>query len=83
MVLVLDIARWGSGQDVAFTLLRCTTSKLRVMSRSADSRAPQAQEAASQIMLRYCSEEARGESGYILGVFATKDQVVGTSKDYC
>ena len=36
----------------------------------------------SQIILRACSEEARGEPGYI-GVFAPKDQVVGTSKDYC
>ena len=48
----------------------------------------QAWDTASQIMLRDCSEKAGGrggrggEPGYV-GVFATKDQVAGTSKDCC
>ena len=39
-------------------------------------------ETASQIMLRNCSKEASGEPECIRA-FVTKDQVDGTSKDYC
>ena len=37
---------------------------------------------ASQIILRNCFKDARRGAGYI-GLFATKNQVLGTSKDYC
>ena len=36
----------------------------------------------SQIALRYCSQEVREDPGYVR-VFATKDQGVRKSKDYC
>ena len=41
-----------------------------------------AQDTASQKTLGNCSEETREEAGYI-GIFATKHQVVETSKDHC
>ena len=37
---------------------------------------------ALQMVLRYCSKKVKEKPGYI-GVFATKNQVVATSKDYC